>query len=74
MGKAQAKSSCAKQSKLDALLRNSKTQDKKVVEKPSGARVDFVEPQRKKRECTPLARIDNTMASGKTRTTMKVGA
>ena len=74
MFKDQAESSCALQSKLDALLRNSIAQDKSVVEKPSGTRVDFVEPQRKKRESTPLARIDNTMASGGIRTAMKVGA
>ena len=64
MGKDQAENSCAIQFKLDALLRKSIAQGKSVVEKPSGSRVDFVEPQRKKRESTPLARIDNTMASG----------
>ena len=64
MGMVQAEGSCAIQSKLDALLRNPITQDKLVVEKPSGTKVDFVEPQRKKRESTPLARIDNTMVSG----------
>ena len=48
MGREQAESSCAIQSKLDALLRNSLAQDKLVVEKASGTRVDFVEPQRKK--------------------------
>ena len=45
MGSEQAERSCAIQSKLDALLRNSLAQDKLVVEKPSGTRVDFVEPQ-----------------------------
>ena len=74
MGKGQAESSCAIQSKLDALLRKSTAQDKLVVEKPSGTRVDFVEPQRKKREYTLLARTDSTMASGGIRTAMKVGA
>ena len=74
MGKDQAKSSCAIQYKLDALVRNSIAQHKLSVEKPSRTRVDFVEPQRKKRESTPLARIDNTMASGGIRTAMKVGA
>ena len=64
MGKDQAESSCAIQFKLNALLRKSIAQNKSVVEKPSGSRVDFVKPQRKKRESTPLARIDNTMASG----------
>ena len=43
------------------------------MEKPSGTRVDFVEPQRKKRESTPLTRIDSTMASREIRTAMKVG-
>ena len=73
MGKDQAESSCAIQSKLNAFLRNSIGQDKKVAEKPSGARVDFVEPQRKKRESTPLTR-DFTMASGGIRTAMKMAA
>ena len=74
MGREQAESSCAIQSKRDALLRNSLAQYKSVVEKPSGTRIDFVEPQRKKRESTPLARTDSTMASGGIRTVMKVGA
>ena len=74
MSKEQAESSGAIQSKLDVLLRNSITQDKLEAEKPSGTRVDFVEPQRKKRESTPLPRIDSTMASGATRTAMKGGA
>ena len=64
MGREQADSSCAIQSKLYALLRNSLTQDKSVVEMPSGTRVHFAEPQRKKRESTPLARTDSTIASG----------
>ena len=73
MGSEQAESFCAIQSKLDALLRNSLAQEKLLVEKPSGTRVDFVEPQRKKRESTPFAQIDSTMASGGIRTAMKVG-
>ena len=48
MGKDEAESFYAIQSKLGALLKNSIAQDKLVVEKPSGTRVDFVEPQRKK--------------------------
>ena len=48
MGKDQAESSCAIQSHLDALLRNSIAEDKLVVENPSEIRVDLVEPQRKK--------------------------
>ena len=48
MSKDYAEISCAIQSKLDAFLRNSVAQDKLVVDKPQGTRVDFVEPQRKK--------------------------
>ena len=55
MGREKAEICCAIQSKLDAFLRNSLDQDKSVVEKPSGTRVDFVEPQRKKRKYSPLA-------------------
>ena len=71
MSKEQAERFGAIQSKLDVLLRNSVAQDQLVVEKPSGTGVDFVEPQRKKRESTPLHRIDSNMASGGTRTAMK---
>ena len=39
MGKDQAESSWARQSKLDALLKYSIAQDKLVVEKPSGTKV-----------------------------------
>ena len=67
----QAESSGAIQSILDVLLRNSLVQDKLVADKPSGTGVDFVEPQRKKQESTPLPRIDSSMASGGTRTAMK---
>ena len=56
------------------LLRNSIAQDKLVVAKPSGTRVDFVEPQRKKLKSTPLPRIDSTMESGGKRAAMKGGA
>ena len=64
MSKEQAESSGAIQSKLDVLLRNSIAQEKLVVEKQSGTRVDLVEPQRRKRESTPLPRIDSTIAPG----------
>ena len=74
LSKEQAKSWGGIQSKLEVLLRNSIAQEKLVVEKPSGTRVDFVEPQRKKRESTPLPRIDSTMASGGTKNAMKGGA
>ena len=52
MSKEQAESSGAIQSKLDAPLRNTIAQDKMVADKPPGTRVDFVVPQRKKREST----------------------
>ena len=52
----QAESSCAIQSKLDALLRSSTAQDRLATDRRQGNRVDFVEPQRNKRESTPLPR------------------
>ena len=61
MSKEPAENSGAIQSKLDSLLRNSTAQDKLADDKPPGTRVDFVEPQRKKRESTPLPRIDSSM-------------
>ena len=45
MSRDQADSSCALQSKLDAILRNSITQDNLVTNRTQGNRVDFVEPQ-----------------------------
>ena len=57
MSRDQAENSCAIQSKLDTLLRSSTAQDKLVADRPQGTRVDFVEPQRNKRESTPLPRI-----------------
>ena len=71
LSKEQPESSGAIQSKLDVLLRNSIAQEKLGADKPSGTRIDFVEPQRKKRESTPLPRIDSSMAAGWTRTAMK---
>ena len=44
MSRDQAESSCAIQSKLDAILRNSITQDNLVTNRTQGNRVDFVEP------------------------------
>ena len=52
MSKEQAESSGAIQSKLDVFLRNSIAQDKLVVKKSSGTRVDFVNLQGKKQEST----------------------
>ena len=73
MSKDQAKSSCAIRSKLDALLRNSIAQDKLLAEKLQGTRVDFVEPQRKKRESTPLPRSATSIGAVGSKTTMKGG-
>ena len=73
MSKDQADTSCAIQSKLDALLRNFIAKDKLVADKPQGTRVDFVEPQRKKRESTPLTRIATSIGAVGSKTTMKGG-
>ena len=45
MTREQAESSCAIQSKLDAIVRNSTSQDKVVTDRTQGKRVDFVNPQ-----------------------------
>ena len=54
MRRNQAESSCAIQAKLDVVLRNSTSQDRPVTDRTQGKRVDFVEPQRNKRDSTPL--------------------
>ena len=54
MSRDQAESSCAIQTKLDAILRNSTSQDRPAAERTQGNRVDFVEPQRNKRQSTSL--------------------
>ena len=54
MSRGQAESSCALQAKLDAILRNSTSQDRPAAERTQGNRVDFVEPQRNKPQSTPL--------------------
>ena len=74
MSRDQAESSCAIQSKLDALLRNSTAQEKLVTERPQGTRVDFIEPQRNKRESTPLPRIAASTGAGGSKTFMKGGS
>ena len=71
MSKDLAESSCAKHTKLDALLRNSIAQSKSMKDKQPGTRVDFVEPQRKERESTSLPRIENIIGSRVTRSAMK---
>ena len=73
MSKDQAESSCVIQSKLDALLRNSIAQDKLVADRPQSTRVDFIEPQRNKRESTPLPRIAFSTGAGESKTIMKGG-
>ena len=50
----QAESSCAIQAKLDAILRNSTSQDRTTADRTQSNRVDFVEPQRNKRQLSPL--------------------
>ena len=74
MSRDQAESSCAKQSKLDALLRNSTAQERLVTDRPQGTRVDFIEPQRNKRESTPLPRIAASTGAGGSKTIMKGGS
>ena len=54
MRRDQAERSCATQAKLDAILRNCKSQDSPVTDRTQGNTVDLVEPQRKKRQSTPL--------------------
>ena len=54
MSRDQAESSCAIQAKLAAILRNSTSQDRSAAERTQGNRVDFVEPQRSKRQSTPV--------------------
>ena len=54
MSRDQAEISCAIQTKLDAILRNSTPQDRPAAERAQGNRVEFVEPQRNKLQSTPL--------------------
>ena len=54
MSKSQAESSCAIQAKLDAILRGSTPQERPTTDRTQGTRVDFAEPQRNKRQSTPL--------------------
>ena len=76
MSREKAESSCAIQSKLDALLRNSIAQEETIPEKTeklTGTRVDFVEPQCRKQEMTPLLLINNSIGSRMTTTATKGG-
>ena len=54
MSRDQAESSSAIQTKFDAILKDSTPQDRPAAERTQGNRVDFVEPQRNKRQSTPL--------------------
>ena len=54
MSRTQTESSYAIQAKLDAILRNSTSQDRPAADRSQGNRVDFVEPERNKRQSTPL--------------------
>ena len=54
MNRDQAESSCAIQAKLDAILRNSTSQERTTADRTQGNRVDFVEPQQNKRQLSPL--------------------
>ncbi|XP_063711377.1 fibrinogen- and Ig-binding protein-like [Symsagittifera roscoffensis] len=54
MSRTQAEISCAIQAKLDAILRNSTSQDRPAADRSQGNRVDFLEPQGNKQQSTPL--------------------
>ena len=76
MSREQAERSCAIQAKLDAILRNSTSQDRPAAERTQGNRVDFVEPQRNKRQSTPLPlsrEAASTAPGGGGKTIMKSG-
>ena len=75
MSKSQAESSCAIQAKLDAILRSSTPQERPAADRTQGTRVDFVEPQRNKRQSTPLPITRDAMSIAPTaaKTIMKNG-
>ena len=75
MSKNQAESSCAIQAKLDAILRNSTSQERPAADRTQGTRVDFVEPQRSKRQSKPLPLTRDTVSIAPTaaKTIMKHG-
>ena len=75
MNRNQAESSCAIQAKLDAILRNSTSQERPAADRTQGTRVDFVEPQRNKRQSTPLPLNRNAVSIAPTaaKTIMKNG-
>ena len=76
MRRDQAESSCTIEAKLDAILRNSTSQDKPATDRTQGNRADFVEPQRNKRQSTPLPLPRDAAIiapGGGTKTIMKSG-
>ena len=75
ISKNQAESSCAIQAKLDAILSNSTSQERPAADRTQGTRVDFVEPQRNKRQSTPLPLTRDTVSIAPTaaKTIMKNG-
>ena len=75
MNRNQAESSCAIQAKLDAILRNSTSQERPAADRTQGTRVDFVEPQRNKRQSTPLSLYRDAVSIAPTaaKTIMKNG-
>ena len=75
MSRNQAESSCAIQAKLDAILRNSTSHERPAADRTQGNRVDFVEPQRNKRQSTPLPLTRDTVSIAPTaaKTIMKNG-
>ena len=75
MNRNQAENSCAIQAKLDAILRNSTSQERPAADRTQGTRVDFVEPQRGKRQSTPLPLTRDTVSIAPTaaKTIMKNG-
>ena len=75
MSKNQAESSCAIQTKLDAILRSSTSQERPAADRTQGTRVDFVEPQRGKRQSTSLPLTRDTVSTAPTvaKTIMKNG-
>ena len=77
MRRDQAESSCAIPAKLNAILRNSTSQDRSATDQTQGNRVDFVEPPRNKRQSTPLPlprdAASTAPGGGGTKTIMKNG-
>ena len=71
MSRDQAESSCA----IQAILRISTSQDRPATDRTQSNIVDFVEPQRNKRQSTPLPlpRDVASTAPGGGKTIMKIG-